>query len=221
MGDERLVRALTGSACPVCAFADDAVARWLEAVLYEQVNDVAFRKRFDATGGFCRRHTARAHHVDRHRSGGALGIAILLQAALRPRLRALDGAARGRRVDRRMLEPLSDASDCMACAVERTAEADAISGSLENAARDEAWRAAITDGRYCLLHLRDVAVHASDGTPPLAEAIIAAQRERLRQVDEQLAAFQHHHGHDRRAPISDEERVALADARVALGGGER
>ena len=46
--------------------------------LVEQVNDVAFRSRFVAGGGFCRRHTARAHHVDRHRSGGG-GLGRLLR----------------------------------------------------------------------------------------------------------------------------------------------
>lgn len=220
MGDERLVKALTGTACPICAFADDAAARWLEAVLYEQVNDVTFRQRFVAGGGFCRRHTARAHHVDRHRSGGALGIAILLQAALKPRLRAIDGAAAARRPTGRALDVLADANDCMACGAERTAETDAIAGALENAARDEVWRLAVAEGRYCLSHLRDLIARASDANPDLAAAVVAAQLRRLRAVDEQLAAFQHHHGHDRRAPISEDERVALADARVALGGGE-
>jgi hypothetical protein len=220
MGDERLVRALTGSACPICAFADEATGRWLEAVLYEQVNDVEFRRRFVAGGGFCRRHTARAHHVDRDRSGGALGIAILLQAALRPRFRALDAAAGSRRFDRRALEPLADATECMACAAEASAEADAIGGVIENALADEHWRDAAVGGRYCLSHLGSVVARANEAAPALATAVMAGQSARLREVDEQLAAFQHHHGHDRRAPISDDERAALADARVALGGGK-
>lgn len=220
MGDERLIEAFDGPGCPICSEATSAARRFLESVLYEQANDVAFRPRLIAGGGFCARHTQVAADVDRARTGGALATAILLQAVLRPRLAALGELEGGRKPSKRLTEATREAWDCPVCGHERRAVSDAVERSVEHAAGDPLWRDWVAGGGYCLDHMRLVLERAHVQGPALAEAVLAGQLARLRDIDARLAAYQHHHAHDRRADLSDDERRAVVEVRVVLAGGD-
>lgn len=219
MGDERLIAAFAGTGCPLCLEVDAAGRQYLRSVLYEQANDVGFRRRLLAGGGFCTRHTVLAEEVDRAESGGALATAILLQAVMRPRLAALGALKVHRHQPKRLTEALREAWDCVVCEHEQRAAVDATERSLEHASGDVTWHDWVTRGTYCLSHLRGLAVRAPDHGPALASELVEAQVGRLREIDQRLAAFQHHHGHDRRHELTDDERRSVADVRVALAGG--
>jgi hypothetical protein len=220
MGDERLIAAFEGAGCPICAEAAGAGRRFLEGVLSEQANDVGFRPRLLAGGGFCARHTIVAGDVDRERTGGALASAILLQAVLRPRVAALAELRRGRWSSKRLTEATREAWDCPVCGHERRAVTDAVARSIEHAESDPLWREWVVGGAFCLAHLPDLLDRARQAGAELGDALLAAQLGRLADIDARLAAYQHHHAHDRRDQLSDDERRAVVEARVVLAGGE-
>ncbi len=68
----RLLDALGEKACPVCHICKDAVDRYLNGLLYEQVNDPGLRQSLIRSKGFCRQHAWALT-----RAGDSLGIAIL------------------------------------------------------------------------------------------------------------------------------------------------
>jgi len=68
----RLIEALAEKRCPICSIGREAVARCLEGLLYEQVNDPGVRQTLHRSKGFCRRHSWALT-----RAGDSLGSAIL------------------------------------------------------------------------------------------------------------------------------------------------
>ena len=150
--DVHLADAFGEPGCPLCRERDRAEEAWLESILAESVNDVPFRHALDAARGFCGRHAAAVLDADRRRAG-SLGAAILLQAALVPRLRELEAvhAARGWTRTRRMTEAAHPPA-CPAC--ERSAHTDA--GRAESVVKltaDPAWAEAVAAAPVCLEHL--------------------------------------------------------------------
>jgi hypothetical protein len=220
MGDERLIAALAATGCPVCTEVERAGRDYLESVLYEQANDVAFRRRLLAGGGFCAQHTRLTESVDRLKSGGALGAAILLQAVLRPRLAALSSVRGDRSSAKQLGEATRDAWDCVCCEHETRVTTDVLDRALQNAAADPVWADWLTGADLCLSHLAAVVERSRAQAAELTAPLLQAQVARLRDVDERLAAFQHHHAHDRRALLTDDERRSVSEVRVTLAGGD-
>ena len=52
----KLEKALTASGCPVCALIRANADAFFDSFLYEKVNDVGLRARFNADSGICNRH---------------------------------------------------------------------------------------------------------------------------------------------------------------------
>ena len=93
IGDVRLADHVEAGGCPICAARADAIARFIDAMLWESVNDVAFRRELDAARGFCEPHSGAVLAADRAQSGSALGASILFRAVLTIRLREAERAA--------------------------------------------------------------------------------------------------------------------------------
>ncbi|MGB9772824.1 MAG: DUF6062 family protein [Bacteroidota bacterium] len=55
--EARIIDRLNRDGCPICSAADEAVRSFMEALLYESVNDPEFRRTFEMSGGFCSVHT--------------------------------------------------------------------------------------------------------------------------------------------------------------------
>ena len=140
---------------------------------------------------------------------------------MRPRLAALGSLKAERASEKQLAEATRDAWDCVVCEHEVRAAADVIERALENALHDAEWRASLTGSELCLAHLRDVVTRSRSRSLELTTQLLQSQVARLRDVDARLAAFQHHHAHDRRAALTDAERRSVGEVRVILAGGDR
>ncbi len=90
--DIHLADAFDAPGCPLCRERRRTEAAYLESILSESVNDVAYRQGLDAARGFCGRHARAFLDADRARAG-SLGASILLRATLVARLRDVEAAA--------------------------------------------------------------------------------------------------------------------------------
>jgi hypothetical protein len=201
--------------CPICRRQDSVTARYMEAILYESVNDVRFRGELDAARGFCRRHVTALLAANRAATG-SLGSAILFGAMLAVRRRELDAAIRaGRSRDRRLSDALKP-PDCPICA-EESAAVDGALGSLVRLSADPAWAHALAEAPFCLDHL--IRLLRAPRRPATWQPIEDRQLERLGRLAERLAGFIHHSSADRRDLVTEDERASVDDAARLLGGG--
>jgi hypothetical protein len=214
LADAPIADAFAQPGCPLCRRVAVAEARFVDTMLYESVNDVAFRSELDGRRGFCARHTHGLLAENRRRTG-SLSSAILLGAVLRVRRRevaaALQASGRGRA---RRVADAARRADCPICAQGRIALASAVE-SLQRLAGDATWSDAISRAAFCLEHL--VGLGGASGTAGW-EAILGRQVERLVALQERLDAFAHHSSEDRRHLLTDAERAAVDEAAAALGG---
>jgi hypothetical protein len=144
--------------CPLCRLATEAVDRYLDAILYEDVNDPEMRAKLSASQGYCHTHAWRLTA----QGGSALGIAIVYQDLVRQAARRLAGAR---------LEPggllrragtgaavraLTPEARCPACAHRDEMERLSLTTLVEALAqRDKAMQAALEGSAgLCLPHLR-------------------------------------------------------------------
>ena len=222
MGDERLIGALQAPGCGLCEFAHRGGREYLGSVLGEHVNDREFRRRFQEAGGFCARHTVAAAQVERQRSGGMLGAAILYRAMLTGRRESLARAlAGGRPSDRQLRESIAPARACLACAQETIVVQDAVGRVIEHAARDPGWEQALVHGAWCIAHVGALAAALAAGRQDGRLASFrTGQLERLAELDARLERFIHHSATDRRHLQSDEERAAVTETAWTLAGGD-
>ena len=213
--DIHLADAFDEPGCPVCRERDRTAAAYLESILAESVNDVAFRQDLDAARGFCPAHARAVLDADRRRSG-SLGAAILLRATLAVRLRELEAAAdAGGRTRARRLDEARRRPACPAC--ERVARTEAgIVDSLGRLVDDPSWAQAVAAAPLCLEHLAALAAHRP--ASPAWPAVEARQLDRLRALRDELDAYAHASSHDRRHLLTDAHRASVDHAADVLDG---
>jgi hypothetical protein len=213
--DINLADAFDAPGCPLCRERARTEAAYLESILSESVNDVAFREGLDAARGFCGRHARAFLDADRARAG-SLGAAILLRATLVARLRdvvAVAGArgwSRARKAGEARLAPACPACRRVAVADERSVE------TVVRLAADEAWAAAAAEAPFCLDHL--LALMAIRPVPTGWTAVEARQVARLEALRDRLERFAHASAHDRRHLQTDDQRAAVDEAADVLHG---
>jgi hypothetical protein len=132
-----VVDAARSPGCMLCRLISSRTRKYLETLLYENVNDVGFREEWRASKGFCHRHAWMLAD-----SQDALGIAILYQDLI--------GACGQELLAGKM------GGDCPVCEAEDHALDNHI-GTLLQYADDDELRSAIrgSDG-LCVPHLRAV-----------------------------------------------------------------
>jgi hypothetical protein len=216
IGDVRLADLVEAGGCPICSARADAIARFIDAILWESVNDVAFRRELDATRGFCEPHSRAILTADRAQSGGSLGASILYHAILRIRLREAEGAtvATGR-TRRRRLDAAATPPACQVCAMGRGTEIGTIQ-RLRQLTVQPAWREALATADVCLAHLIALMRDAPD--TDAWRDVERRQMARLRDIQARLGGFIDHSGQDRRGLTTDEERRAVDEASSLLSG---
>jgi hypothetical protein len=214
--DARLADAFGQTGCPLCGQRARQERSYIESILAEFVNDVAFRGRLDRARGFCEPHVHALVEADRRGSGGLLGPAILFHAVLRVRLReaAAVHEANGRSKSRRAAEARTPPG-CLICADVLRADLVTVAG-LVQLADDPDWAEAVASAQLCLEHLLAL-MAAGPGTAAWV-AIETRQLERLRELHDQLELFAHRSSHDRRHSITDSQRASVAAAASLLGG---
>lgn len=214
--DARLADAIVGAGCPLCRQRSAQERSYIESILAEFVNDVAFRGRLDKARGVCQPHVHALIEADRRGSGGLLGPAILFHAVLRVRLREVMEAhgAKGRSKSKRAAEAAA-APVCPICADVRRADLVMVAGLVELTA-DPGWADAAASAQFCLEHL--LALMAADPGTAAWSAIEARQLARLGELHERLDTFAHRSSHDRRHSITDSQRESVSAAASVLGG---
>lgn len=75
-----LIEACRLPGCPVCRLGQQAVARYLDNLFYENVNDWGVRRHLRESLGFCREHTG---HILEGAAGNGLGVALIYQDILK------------------------------------------------------------------------------------------------------------------------------------------
>jgi adenylylsulfate kinase-like enzyme len=213
--DIHLADAFDAPGCPLCRERRRTEAAYLESILAESVNDIAYRQGLDAARGFCGRHSRAFLDADRARAG-SLGAAILLRATLVARLRDVEAAAGARGWSR--ARKVADARRPPACpACERVALADGRSvETVVRLAEDPAWAEAAARAPFCLDHL--LALMDVRPVPAWWAAVEARHVERLQALRDRLERFAHASAHDRRQLQTDDQRASVDEAADLLGG---
>ncbi len=202
--------------CPVCRLRRRTARRYLEAILWESVNDRGFRARLARSRGLCPAHTREALEVDRDKNGGQLGASILFGYMVRDRLAELNGVGtRPGRGSGHALEAARNAPRCPVCAEVAKTEASALPRLMDRIA-DPAWAEAVSGAQLCL---RDLLVLWTTGAgrrtaawPPVADAQLARVTELLARLDGYAA----HSAYNRLAEMTASERTAADEAATFL-----
>jgi hypothetical protein len=215
IAEVHLAAFLGGVACPICSARAASIASFVDAFLYESVNDVGFRRELDDARGFCEEHTHLVLRANRRQSGG-LGAAILFGAILAIRVPELEEARQAAgRSRRRRLDAAARPAQCPVCAHGRTTQYGTVD-QLRRLAADPSWRDAIAAAHFCVAHVIDL---MRDGPHNADWRIVEEhQARRLRSLRERIASFAAHSSYDRRAEMTEDERRAIDEAASALGG---
>ncbi len=201
-----LLEACKQEGCPVCTLTLVAVAHYLDAIIYESVNDPPTRLELVAASGYCNEHSWQLRDM-----GAALGAAIMYRDVLRQAAAAFDSRARrdglrlfsGRRRvgwSRRWLRgraritgrALADPhTDCPACRMREHAELLYLGVLLEHVGETEATDAFRGSAGLCLVHLDRVAAIAPKKAA--LDRLLKLEGELLRALDDDLSEFARKH----------------------------
>lgn len=195
-------QALDQPGCSFCRLLTTRADRYLDAVLWELVNDYGVRAELNEARGYCQQHGWLLV-----RKGSALGIAILMQDVVKTLLdvsaaNPADGnsgsvlQALRRSLDKERVSPgaaplvagLSPQQLCPACAHVESTEKGCTGTLLKHfvgpGALSELYRA--SDG-LCLFHFRRVLARAPSGKT--TDSLISAQQEIWQRLHAELGEF--------------------------------
>jgi hypothetical protein len=234
-----LQHAMRQPGCPLCRLQREAEARYLENLLWENVNDPATREQWAAGLGFCARHAWQLQRLEARRYGDGLGNAILYEDLLQRVIPVLEAMAREPAMDplplhRRLahalrlprsgdpegIPGLEGRARCRVCRLgEETARAYAewLVEGLEDA--EVRARYAASDG-LCLPHLRMALICARARAPHALADLAGDAARRLQRLLGALREYiRKHDWNYRHEPMSPEERRSWIRA-VAFFVGE-
>jgi hypothetical protein len=228
IGFFRLVDACSMPGCPVCRCLIADSHQYLEALIYEQVNDPDTRRRLRAAWGFCNQHTWMLGEI----SDSAFGSAIIHEDMLRVvgqrferrgRRRGSESSSFWRRLWRlvgRHRRPLvieihRRRPRCPACQERIAAEQRYVHVALRFAEDLDFERAYARSEGLCVPHaLQAIAM----GPAGPAEILIARTRPKWAAVRRALSDFVDKHDHQNTVPFTDADRTVSVRAFEALAG---
>lgn len=225
-----LREALAQAGCALCRLRAAAAERYLDRLLWGDVNDVETREAIRQARGFCHEHT---WGLVRH--GASLGIAIIthdvlenlvrgmgVEAEPEPRalsMRRMQSSLRPRTPDfsSELAQHLAADLECPACAMAGEREAEYRRTLLASLLGPDGLLPAFeaSDG-LCLPHLREVVALAKDGA--VLAALVNAQGAIWQRLVDQLAEFIRKNDYRFRDEAWGEEADAWRRALKALGG---
>lgn len=161
--------ALAGTGCPICRLASRAIERFLDHLLYENVNDPGIRHDIRQARGFCNLH---AWQLRDHRS--ALGIAIIHRDVIETlmarvetasyqrnswlrglnRVRSTFGETPASEATAALVADLDPQKPCPACRLRDNMEVIYVRNLLAHVDDPEISSALSHSGGLCLLHFR-------------------------------------------------------------------
>jgi hypothetical protein len=190
------------SGCPFCRLLSRSADRYLDAVLWEMVNDTAVRDELNQARGYCQQHSWMLV-----RAGAALGVAILTRDVIKTLLGVLESSPVGE-VRGRVLQSLRRSRDkgavsgataplvaellpqvpCPVCAHSLSLEQDYAKTLLAHlddpGALAQVYRR--SDG-LCLPHFRQTLAQATSSTD--ARTLVATQQAVWEQLHAELSEF--------------------------------
>ena len=193
-----VVEALREPGCAVCGLSLRSVARLLQTISYEQVNDPALRAELRKARGFCNAH---AHQWLRE-ARGQLGTALIYRDLLQATLRDLEQRA-----------PSRSAGKCVACRAQSEAEQRYVEALVAAVSADSAALDA-SDG-LCRRHTLASMRVGGRGAMLIADHTRRAIEQLTRELDEVIRKEDYRFRHE---PRTDAERSAPSRA-VALVAG--
>lgn len=233
IGYFRLVEACGTSGCPVCRCLADDGRRHLDALLYEQVNDVDTRRRLRAAWGLCNWHTWMLRTVAPAATGSAMLYADLMRAAARcvdrlrdrrspPLVRLRDWLRRfggdGPAAFRlRLIDRYGGRARCPACIGAREAEARYIDAVIDFVDDPQFAQAYARSSGLCVPHVV-LTIARRPGTQGLQRLLdqTVGKWETLRI---RLDDFVRKHEYRNTEPISGSEAEACTTVLEMVGGG--
>ena len=182
-----LKKAFGESGCPICRLKRDSARRYIDHLLWENVNDTTTRILLARSLGFCPEHTWYMYHAERDAYGDWLGLAIIYKdltqlvnshlAGFEARL-PVNAAPptrwweRGwKRLTRALgrpsapatapgLESLSPQATCRACFYAENSERNNVGWLVEGFADEALRRSYAASEGLCLTHLRQALQYA-------------------------------------------------------------
>ena len=161
-----IIDACAQPGCPLCRLSTAIVQRYLDAVIYEYVNDPAMHDQLSRSLGYCNEHTWRLPDVS---GGAALGVSIVYRDLLndilqqlgqaryeRPRGWFKPGGQRSKSAAHLAAASLEPQVGCPACAHRDQMEQLALTALVQALARaDPPMQSALQSSTgLCLVHLR-------------------------------------------------------------------
>ncbi len=224
----RLVDACAAPGCPVCRCLLADSRQYLEALLYEHVNDPDTRRRLRAAWGFCNHHTWMLREI----SDSAFGSAIIYEDMLGVVIQRFERRGRGRdpespgcwrrlwRLFGRNRRPLlvelhRGRPICPACRERAVAEeryVHVVLGFVSDFQFERTYRR--SDG-LCVPHALQ-AVEMGPAGP--AEVLMTRTLPKWAAVRRDLSTFVEKHDHRNTLPFTDAERTSSVRAYEALAG---
>ena len=229
-----LIQAFEQPGCALCRICEDTGDKFVDAVLWELVNNIKVRDEINSARGYCRDHAWLAN-----RSGGALGAAIMNQGVLRTVMRVIDandvtnespskmrqlfGKRASDPVTGKLHKELSPQIECPVCVHVKDIEGHYMTVLLKNMVIDEELNTVFRSSQgICLEHLRKVTEQATAG--PELGAIMAAQRVVWQTLYDELEEFirknDHRFRHEKFGVEQDSWRRAITVLAGPLPGSE-
>jgi Family of unknown function (DUF6062) len=193
-----VLEAFGKSGCPVCRLMEEYSLSYLDALFYEQVNDVGIRRKLREARGFCNWHAWQAKRI----ASSALGMAILAKDLLTEEITRLDHLLRGpsftineRALNRRIaatsllgfIQGWYQKRDCPACEVMLEHERHALETILDFLHDTEFARRFANSAGLCVIHtMRAVERH---GSHRYLRELIAVQRGKYAHLAGELEEF--------------------------------
>jgi len=194
--------ALLKEGCPACHLATRSVARYLETLFYEGVNDPAPRTRLQRSMGFCPAHTALILQY-----GNPLGIALLYRDLIS---QAQESLGKGRITRRkRSLTP------CPACEVEHESERRYLKALTDLLSQPDVQEQFRQSEGLCLPHLEMAFQMAS---PATLHFLIQSEKEHLNRLQGLLEEIIRKHDYRFQHEPWGSERKAWRQAPRKLSG---
>lgn len=224
----RLIEACDHDGCPVCHCLRQDAVRYLDAVLYEQVNDPGTRAALRDSWGFCNWHAWLSRDVLHSGLGTGIISEDLLGASLgrlrrllvRIRRGGLAAGWLGRLFGRAPQIPLlrlwQRRAICPACRVARESEAGYLLTVLEFTGDPQFDRAFDCSPGLCLPHV--VRLIALDATHPRLAAVLDRVRGKWERLQAELRGFVAKHDYRAPEPFTDAEARSWTLALELLAG---
>ena len=200
-----LLDACKPGGCPICVMTQGAVARYLESVLYENVNDPPTRDAVIQARGYCNNHSWALREMQ-----GALGVALMYRDVLRHVAEELESMPSSGRLDLFGAQGQGSLFDrltaraggseangkgqvaadphraCPACQTRDRYEQTYLETLLDHVEDEEMQRSFRASGGLCLIHLDRVATARNDAAP---RRLFALQRACMAALHDELSEF--------------------------------